>query len=119
MSEQSAHRQIAPGPSLKSELPPGDSPPGENYRTTPMDPSKKRVSMACLACKKSKRKVCCGLYLRIMFPHECLDPFVFLSLLLLAILIRFLFRHSFLPNQEMKLSLLLTDCDLVLRGTSV
>ncbi|KAF7622505.1 hypothetical protein AFLA_009041 [Aspergillus flavus NRRL3357] len=59
MSEQSAHRQIAPGPSLKSELPPGDSPPGENYRTTPMDPSKKRVSMACLACKKSKRK-CSG-----------------------------------------------------------
>ncbi|GAB1196172.1 hypothetical protein APSETT444_005439 [Aspergillus pseudonomiae] len=56
MSEPSARRQIAPGPSLKSELPPGDSPPGENYRNTPMDPSKKRVSMACLACKKSKRK---------------------------------------------------------------
>ncbi|KAB8227453.1 Zn(II)2Cys6 transcription factor [Aspergillus alliaceus] len=59
MSEPTAPRQIAPGPSsLKSDLLPGDSPPGENNRT-PMDPSKKRVSMACLACKKSKRK-CSG-----------------------------------------------------------
>ncbi|RAL04314.1 Zn(II)2Cys6 transcription factor [Aspergillus ibericus CBS 121593] len=54
------HRQLAPGPSpSKSEkLPSGDSPPGESFRT-PSDVSKKRVSMACLACKKSKRK-CSG-----------------------------------------------------------
>ncbi|KAI9043560.1 Zn(II)2Cys6 transcription factor [Aspergillus affinis] len=36
----------------------GDSPPGESYRKS-SDPGKKRVSMACLACKKSKRK-CSG-----------------------------------------------------------
>ncbi|KAE8348840.1 hypothetical protein BDV28DRAFT_152443 [Aspergillus coremiiformis] len=58
MSEPTPHRQLAPGPPLKSELPPDDSPPGESYRM-PMDSSKKRVSMACLACKKSKRK-CSG-----------------------------------------------------------
>ncbi|PYH91080.1 C6 transcription factor [Aspergillus ellipticus CBS 707.79] len=54
------HRQLAPGPSpAKSEkLPGGDSPPGESFRTA-SDASKKRVSMACLACKKSKRK-CSG-----------------------------------------------------------
>ncbi|KAE8144610.1 fungal-specific transcription factor domain-containing protein [Aspergillus avenaceus] len=59
MSESAAHRHIAPGPSSqKPDLLPGSSPPGDSYRT-PMDPTKKRVSMACLACKKSKRK-CSG-----------------------------------------------------------
>ncbi|OJJ66555.1 hypothetical protein ASPBRDRAFT_137881 [Aspergillus brasiliensis CBS 101740] len=55
------HRQLAPGPSptTKSErFPPGDSPPGDSFRTA-SDATKKRVSMACLACKKSKRK-CSG-----------------------------------------------------------
>ncbi|PYH43596.1 Zn(II)2Cys6 transcription factor [Aspergillus saccharolyticus JOP 1030-1] len=56
----SQHRQIAPGPSpSKSEKPPSrESSPDRSFRT-PTDVSKKRVSMACLACKKSKRK-CSG-----------------------------------------------------------
>ncbi|PLB49634.1 putative C6 transcription factor [Aspergillus steynii IBT 23096] len=41
-----------------SDIPMGDSDPGESYRKF-SDPGKKRVSMACLACKKSKRK-CSG-----------------------------------------------------------
>jgi hypothetical protein len=53
MSEFSPQRQLAPGP---SGLPLRESPPGDGLRH-PMDPAKKRVSMACLACKKSKRKV--------------------------------------------------------------
>ncbi|KAG2419768.1 hypothetical protein HFD88_004564 [Aspergillus terreus] len=55
MSEFSPQRQLAPGP---SGLPLRESPPGDGLRH-PMDPTKKRVSMACLACKKSKRK-CSG-----------------------------------------------------------
>ncbi|RAL11938.1 Zn(II)2Cys6 transcription factor [Aspergillus homomorphus CBS 101889] len=56
----SQHRQIAPGPSpSKSEKPPSrESSPDRSFRA-PSDVSKKRVSMACLACKKSKRK-CSG-----------------------------------------------------------
>ncbi|PWY77084.1 C6 transcription factor [Aspergillus heteromorphus CBS 117.55] len=56
----SQHRQLAPGPSptKPEKFPGGDSPPGESWRH-PSDSSKKRVSMACLACKKSKRK-CSG-----------------------------------------------------------
>ncbi|KAL4897477.1 hypothetical protein BDV59DRAFT_167803 [Aspergillus ambiguus] len=52
-------RQLAPGPSPPQpggELPLQESAPGNGLRH-PIDPTKKRVSMACLACKKSKRKV--------------------------------------------------------------
>ncbi|KAF9886444.1 hypothetical protein FE257_011476 [Aspergillus nanangensis] len=51
-------RQLAPGPSPPNEAHQPDSSP-ESYRSAIVDPSKKRVSMACLACKKSKRK-CSG-----------------------------------------------------------
>ncbi|PYI20092.1 hypothetical protein BO99DRAFT_118013 [Aspergillus violaceofuscus CBS 115571] len=53
----SQHRQIAPGPSpSKSEKPPSRESSPDRTFPTPSDGSKKRVSMACLACKKSKRK---------------------------------------------------------------
>ncbi|KAA8645603.1 hypothetical protein EYZ11_010704 [Aspergillus tanneri] len=53
----SQHRQLAPGPSPTAgmpDMPMGEAPPGDSYRKS--SDSKKRVSMACLACKKSKRK---------------------------------------------------------------
>ncbi|PYH86897.1 C6 transcription factor [Aspergillus uvarum CBS 121591] len=56
----SQHRQIAPGPSpSKSEKHPSRESSPDRTFPTPSDGSKKRVSMACLACKKSKRK-CSG-----------------------------------------------------------
>lgn len=50
MSDATQYRNIAPGPSPTSE---GSNSPPRDERSA----WKKRVSTACLACKKSKRKV--------------------------------------------------------------
>ncbi|KAJ9200450.1 transcriptional regulator family: Fungal Specific TF [Paecilomyces variotii] len=52
MTDPSQYRPIAPGPT------PDGSPPGDSRGISPA-PWKKRVSTACLACKRSKRK-CSG-----------------------------------------------------------
>ncbi|KAL1855019.1 hypothetical protein Plec18170_004433 [Paecilomyces lecythidis] len=53
MSDPAQYRRIAPGPT------PEGSPPGDSRGLSPAS-WKKRVSTACLACKKSKRK-CSGI----------------------------------------------------------
>lgn len=63
---QSSFRPIVPGPSFPDQ---GRTP--ADLRRTLGPGWKKRVSTACLACKKSKRKVClrlyfcCGVYLQL------------------------------------------------------
>jgi hypothetical protein len=53
----STPRQIVPGRLQTSPTTPTSDSPPKGSQMSPTSPWKKRVSTACLACKKSKRKV--------------------------------------------------------------